>query len=85
MTMTMTKAQSPVPADQQKSRRSLMPGHKFKVGQTLQFSPNMYESSARKGSYTVVRLLPADSGFNQYRIKSSLDGHERVVREHQLT
>lgn len=81
----MTKAQSSALADSHQRKRSLMPGHKFKVGQTLQFSPNMFESSARKGSYTVVRLLPADNGFNQYRIKSSLDGHERVVSEHQLT
>jgi hypothetical protein len=82
--MIMNKAQGAASADQRQAKRSLMPVHKFKVGQTLQFSPNMFENSARKGSYTVVRLLPAENGCNQYRIKSFLDGHERVVREDQL-
>jgi hypothetical protein len=80
----MTKAQAAAHDDHRQAKRSLMPSHKYKVGQSLQFSPNMFESSARKGSYTVVRLLPPENGCNQYRIKSFLDGHERVVREDQL-
>ncbi len=70
--------------DRQPTKGRSMPGHKYKVGQVLQFTPNIFEGAARRGSYSVVRLLPADDGGNQYRIKSSLDGHERVVREHQL-
>jgi hypothetical protein len=81
----MTNSQVSALTEQRHRKRTSTPGHKFKVGQTLLFLPNMFESSARKGSYTVVRLLPAENGVNQYRIKSSLDGHERVVREHQLT
>jgi hypothetical protein len=61
-----------------------MDGHKFTVGQTLFFSPNAFEDAAEKGAYCVVRLLPADSGDNQYRLKSVADGHERIVRESQL-
>ena len=80
----MTEPHGSTLADHRQAKRSTMPGHKFKVGQTLLFSPNIFEGSARKGSYTVVRLLPAEAGANQYRIKSSLDGHERVVLEHQL-
>jgi hypothetical protein len=57
--------------------------HKFTVGQAVQFSPDRRDGSAARGRYTVVRLLPED-GTPQYRIKSKTDGHERVVREHQL-
>lgn len=60
-------------------------GHKFKVGQVLFFAPSIFEPATRKGSYRVVRLLPADGGDNQYRLKSETDGHERVVREGQLS
>jgi hypothetical protein len=66
------------------AKRSSSPGHKYKVGQTLRFVPGIFESGSRPGDYTVVRLLPPEGGENQYRIKSSTDGHERVVREHQL-
>ena len=41
------------------------------------------EDSRRKGRYKVVRQLPETGGIFQYRIKSELDGHERVVREDQ--
>jgi hypothetical protein len=61
------------------------PGHKFKVGQTLSFSPSAFDAAARKGQYRVVSLLPAEGGDNQYRIKNTLDSHERVVKESQLT
>ncbi|MDR3436252.1 hypothetical protein [Telmatospirillum sp.] len=67
------------------ARRSSPIGHKFKVGQTLRFVPGAFESGSRPGNYTIVRLLPPEGGENQYRIKNSLDGHERVVREHQLS
>jgi hypothetical protein len=59
-------------------------GHLFKVGQTLFFTPSIFEAATRRGNYNVVALLPADGGDNQYRVKNSTDGHERVVRESQL-
>lgn len=61
-----------------------MQRHKFDVGQTIQFSPSVFERAAPRGAYTVVRQLPADDGDNQYRVKNIVDGHERVVRESQL-
>lgn len=60
-------------------------GHKYKVGQTLFFTPSIFEHAARKGAYRVVSLLPSDGDDHQYRLKSDTDGHERVVRESQLT
>ena len=62
-----------------------MPAHKFAVGQTVRFSPDRNQDGTRgRGSFKVVRLLPETASVFQYRVKSQLDGHERVVREDQL-
>ena len=61
-----------------------MKGHKYPVGQMVHFSPGAFDQDARRGNYRVTRHLPAEGSDNQYRIKSSLDGHERVVKESQL-
>jgi hypothetical protein len=61
-----------------------MAEHKFSVGQALQFSPSLGEDRRRKGRYKVVRQLPETGNLLQYRIKSEIDGHERVVREDQV-
>jgi len=60
-----------------------MATHKFAVGQTLHFSPGLGGDSKGRGRYKVVRQLPETGGILQYRIKSEMDGHERVVREDQ--
>lgn len=59
--------------------------HKFTVGQTVLYSPGSRSSSASGGRYKVVRLLPAEANDYQYRVKSNTDGHERVVKESQLS
>ena len=61
-----------------------MAAHKFAVGQTVHFSPDRGQEVAARGSFTVVRLLPEEASVFHYRVKSRLDGHERVVREDQL-
>jgi hypothetical protein len=61
-----------------------MSAHKFSIGQTVRFSPDRNQEVAARGSYKVVRLLPEDASMPQYRVKSQMDGHERVVREDQL-
>lgn len=60
-----------------------MMAHKFKAGQTVRVVPSRYMSEAR-GSFKIVRLLPTEHGVNQYRIKSTTDGHERVVTESEV-
>lgn len=62
-----------------------MKAHKFAVGQTVRFLPDARSSASLRGLYKVVRLLPAEANDHQYRVKSALDGHERVVRESQLS
>jgi hypothetical protein len=72
------------PSDHRQKKGVPMAGHKYRVGQILFFSPSIFEAASRKGAYRVVRLLPAEGGNNQYRLKSEADGHECVVRESQL-
>ena len=58
--------------------------HKFRVGQTVDFSPGRGIDHRSKGRYTIVRLLPMDSDTPQYRIKNNADGQERMVHEGEL-
>jgi len=60
-----------------------MAKHKYVVGQTVDFSPG-FAAGTSKGQYTIVRLLPVEGDTPQYRIKSTRDGHERMVLESQL-
>jgi hypothetical protein len=60
-----------------------MPHHKFQPGQTVQLSPAL-SRNVRGGAVEIVRQLPQNSGEFEYRIKSSNEPHERVVRESEL-
>ena len=62
-----------------------MTTRKFAVGQIVRFFPGRYELKSARGQFKVVRLLPEEANVFQYRIKSQSDGHERIVREDQLT
>jgi hypothetical protein len=53
-------------------RRPKMATNKFKLGQT-------------RGAYEVTKQLPEREGQFEYRIKSSREPHERVVRESELS
>ena len=56
-------------------------GHKFKVGQLV----NFLNRDATSGVYEVTQVLPAEEGGAfQYRIKNVNEPHERMVREHEL-
>jgi hypothetical protein len=59
--------------------------HQFAVGQTVHFSPDRSQGAAGRGLFKIVRLLPEAASVLQYRVKSQQDGHERVVREDQLS
>ena len=61
-----------------------MSEHKFRVGQAVEFFPDPGTDRSSRGRYTIVRLLPLEGNTPQYRIKSALDGQERLVRENQL-
>lgn len=55
--------------------------HRYRVGQTVDFTRNIIAGRRR---YQVCQHLPAEGNVPQYRIRSLDDGHERVVREHQI-
>lgn len=58
-------------------------GHKFKVGESVTVTLKGFGVSTN-GRFTVVRQLPEQQGYNQYRVKSVLSGQERVVLESEL-
>jgi hypothetical protein len=58
--------------------------HKFKLGQSVQFTPKFAHGSGARGLYKIVQLLPIESDECRYRIKGSHENFERVAEEHQL-
>jgi hypothetical protein len=62
-----------------------MASHQFKVGQSLVYSPRRIGNQGGNQSCKVVRLLPAEGGEFQYRIKCTHDNVERIARENQLS
>lgn len=58
--------------------------HKFAVGDRVQFQPSRHDVHIRPGVYTIVKALPVTNASCQYRVKSALDSHERVLDEAQL-
>ncbi|MHA1547727.1 MAG: hypothetical protein ACTSYE_02240 [Alphaproteobacteria bacterium] len=61
-----------------------MTARKFQIGDMVYFIDRT-RTSAASGTYEIVRLLPFESGQFLYRIKSTLERGERVVREDQIT
>lgn len=61
-----------------------MKNHKFKVGERVYFQAARGMELLSRGLFKIVHLLPAENAENQYRIKSTVDNHERVAQESQL-
>ncbi len=61
-----------------------MSDHKFKVGQSVLYTSGPFGRGAASGVYRVTQLLPSEGDDCQYRIKSSDEPHERVVKESEL-
>ena len=62
-----------------------MPSHKFKVGQSVGFTPGKLTPPAAGQAYKIVRALPAEDGEYRYRIKSVYEPYERIARESELS
>jgi hypothetical protein len=58
--------------------------YKFAAGDKVALVTNSSNVNVRPGIYTILRRMPASSQGCQYRAKSALDNHERVVDEAQL-
>ncbi len=61
-----------------------MAEYKFAAGDKVALTTNSSNINVRPGIYTIIRRLPVSGSGTQYRAKSSLDNHERVVDEAQL-
>jgi hypothetical protein len=58
--------------------------HNFKVGQKVRLNRTLVGLKHLDGVYEIVRLLPPDGPYVQYRVKSTTGFQERVVREIEL-
>ena len=59
--------------------------HKFQIGERLRFQSSGLKSS-QSGVYEVLALMPDERGAGfQYRLKSTVDGHQRVSIEDALS
>ncbi|MBY0331505.1 MAG: hypothetical protein K2X49_12645 [Acetobacteraceae bacterium] len=61
-----------------------MTPHKFRIGQTVELLPGPADGNVPRGTFTITRTMPGDDLDRTYGARSSVDGHERVVREKQL-
>ena len=60
-----------------------MTKQKFKAGQTVTVVQSAHILNAR-GNFRILCALPEERGVQQYRIKSAIDGHVRVVMESEI-
>jgi hypothetical protein len=62
-----------------------MAEHKFRIGQMVIYARRVLGREEPPAEFEVLRLLPSDGAENQYRIKSTVEAFEHVVRESQLS
>jgi hypothetical protein len=65
-------------------QESIVSDTKFSIGQHVRFTSNTVGRPGAEGEYTIVRVLPLESGEQRYRIKGTSEAHERVAQESQL-
>src|SRR5436190_9610182 len=58
--------------------------HQFSVGEIVTWIPEVLLRSEAHGDYRIVAAMPDRDGDHVYRIKSSLEEYERVVKENLL-
>jgi hypothetical protein len=59
--------------------------HIYAVGEVVEILPGRFDTHIPRGRYKIVRQLPSETHDLQYRVQSAQDGHERIVRESQLS
>ena len=57
--------------------------HKFKLGQSVELL-RKEQHLKPLGMFEIVRIMPTEHDFRQYRIRSLADGHERMAMETEL-
>jgi hypothetical protein len=63
-----------------------MSAPKFAIGQVVSFTPSFSQDSKSSiGPYEIIRQMPAEGADEtSYKIRSQINGQERIAREHQL-
>ena len=61
-----------------------MAKHKFATGDRVMVLATGSSGNVRPGVYTIVKTMPDNARGCQYRAKSAVDVHERVLDESQL-
>ena len=61
-----------------------MSEHKYRVGQAVEFFPDLGVEHTAKGRFKIVGLFLGEGNSPRYRIKHDVDGHERMVGESEL-
>jgi len=61
-----------------------MSGHKFKIGQSVNYTSGPFGAGQASAVYKITTLLPPEGDDFQYRIKSGSEPNERVAKESQL-
>jgi hypothetical protein len=62
-----------------------MPGHKYRVGQTVDYAQSHFGTVPSARSYKIMRLMPTEGREKLYRIKAVAEVFERVARESELS
>jgi hypothetical protein len=58
--------------------------HKFRVGQSVNYTSGPFGVGSGSGAYNITQLLPPEGEDFQYKIKNAAEPHERVAKESQL-
>lgn len=58
--------------------------HKFKVGQTVNYTTGFSGSVKADAVFKITQLMPAADDELQYRIRAASEPYERVAKESQL-
>lgn len=58
--------------------------YRYKIGQSVRYNANVARRYGSSASFKIVRLLPLQDGYLQYRIKSPSEAHERTAKENEL-
>jgi hypothetical protein len=56
---------------------------KFKLGELVRYRAAI-SNNAPRDAFQIIRVLPSERGVVSCRIKSTVDGHERVAEEQEL-
>jgi len=58
--------------------------HRFKVGQSVNYTSGPTSQRGASGVYRITQLLPSEGTERLYRIKRAAEPHERVAKETEL-